>query len=222
MKIFITGASGYIGGSLAEYLRNRGHEISGLVRSQDKADALRQRGINPIMGQLSDAHIVSRAARAADVTINTAEADDQSLVKPRINALAGTGKSLIHTGGSSIVVDDAKGDQAGEIIYNDDSAFTPLHHRVDRISVDRLVRHSGVSQGLRATVISPTMVYGRGRGLKPDSHQIPLLAKKSKQVGAGVHIGKGAAIWSSIYLGDLMTLYELVLEKAPSGAFFFA
>lgn len=222
MKIFITGASGYIGGSLAEYLRDAGHNIVGLVRREDNASALRQRGIAALVGHLADPIIIAQATGSADVVVNTAEADNIDLVMPLVAALAGTGKTLIHTGGSSIVVDDAKGDVAGTQIFTDDSPFSPLDHRLPRVSVDRSVRRAGITEGIRAAVISPTMVYGKGRGLKRDSHQIPTLAAKSLERGAGVFIGRGAPIWSSVYLGDLLALYALAIEKAPSGAFFFA
>ena len=222
MKIFITGASGYIGGSLAEYFRDTGHHVSGLVRSEENAAKLRQRGIEPIIGDLSDVDAINRGTRESDATINTAEADEVDLVKPLISALAGTGKALIHTSGSSIVVDDARGDTSSEVIFEDDAPFVPLPHRLKRVSVDHLVRTAGVTQGIRAAVICPTLIYGTGRGMKRDTHQVPLLARKSRERGSGIYIGKGTPIWSNVFIGDVMTLYALAVEKAPAGAFFFA
>ena len=222
MKIFITGASGYIGGSLAEHFRDIGHVVSGLVRTEENASKLRQRGIEPIVGDLSDVDAINRGARGSDATINTAEADEVDLLKPLISAVAGTGKALIHTSGSSIVVDDARGDVAGKVIFEDDAPFVPLPHRLKRVAVDHLVRTAGVTSGIRAVVICPTLIYGEGRGMKRDTHQIPLLARKSRERGAGVYIGKGAPIWSNVFIGDVMTLYALAVEKAPAGAFFFA
>jgi uncharacterized protein YbjT (DUF2867 family) len=63
MKVFVTGASGYIGGSVAEKLRDTGHQVLGLVRSEEKARLLKERGIEPIMGTLDDAEILTDAAR---------------------------------------------------------------------------------------------------------------------------------------------------------------
>ena len=222
MKIFVTGASGYIGGSIAEHLRDGGHQVLGLVRSTEKASALRQRGIEPVLGDLTDAAAIAYGVAASDVTINTAEADDIDLVRPLVAALAGTGKGLIHTSGSSIVVDDAKGEVAGTTIFHDDQPYTPMAHRLPRIAVDRMVRCAGVTEGIRTSVICPTLVYGQGRGLKSDSHQIPALVAKSREVGAGVFVGRGKPIWSNVYVGDLVELYALAAEMAPSGAFFFA
>ena len=67
MKIFCTGASGYIGGSVAARLAADGHQVSGLVRSADKAETVRTVGIEPVMGTLDDAVTLARAAREADV-----------------------------------------------------------------------------------------------------------------------------------------------------------
>lgn len=222
MKIFVTGASGYIGGSVAEHLRDGGHQVLGLVRSTENASALRSRGIEPVLGDLTDATAIAYGVAASDVTINSAEADDIDLVRPLVVALTGTGKGLIHTSGSSIVVDDARGEFAGTTIFDDDQPYTPMAHRLPRIAVDRMVRCAGVTEGIRTAVICPTLVYGRGRGLKVDSHQIPALIAKSRHIGAGAFVGLGRPIWSNVYIGDLVALYGLAAEKAPSGAFFFA
>ena len=65
MKIFCTGASGYIGGSVAAHLAASGHQVTGLVRSGDKADAVRAFGIEPVMGTLDDSDVLARAASSA-------------------------------------------------------------------------------------------------------------------------------------------------------------
>ena len=70
MKIFVTGASGYIGGSIAEKLRDSDHQVLGLVTSEEKARLLKKRGIEPILGTLDDAVILTDAAREADAVIN--------------------------------------------------------------------------------------------------------------------------------------------------------
>jgi nucleoside-diphosphate-sugar epimerase len=181
MIIFITGAAGYIGGSLAKYFRDDGHEVLGLVRTDDNAAALARRGIEPIIGDLSNVDAIGRGTRNSDATINTAEADDVNLVAPLIAALAGTGKALIHTSGSSIVVDDAQGDTAGSVIFNDDSPFTPLPHRLKRVSVDQLVRVAGVTQGIRAAVICPTIdLRGRTRAETPHAPDSPSCEEVSR------------------------------------------
>lgn len=66
MKVFVTGASGYIGGSVAEKLRETWHQVLGLVRSEENARLLKERRIEPIIGTLDDAGIVADAALRAD------------------------------------------------------------------------------------------------------------------------------------------------------------
>jgi len=222
VNIFLTGAAGYIGGTLAQRLVKEGHTVHGLVRSPEKARLLEQTGIVPILGTLDDGAILRKAASEADAVINAASSDHRAAVETLVDALTGSEKLLIHTSGSSIVYDDALGDFESPKIYHDDSYFQPLPIRQARVAIDRLVRTAGISLGIRAIVICPTTIYGAGRGLKKESDQIPKLIKKSKERGAGVYIGQGINRWSNVHIDDLIDLYLLALEKAPSGAFFFA
>ena len=222
MKTFVIGATGYIGGSLAEHLRDSGHDVIGLARTEDKAAQLRQRGITPLIGDLDDAEALSRGATTTDGTVNAGDAGHMRSMEIVTAALAGSGKPLIHTSGSSIICDDAQGEYASEHIFPDDAAYTPMEHRLERIAVDNFVRIAGVTQGIRTAVVCPTTIYGDGRGMKLDSDQVPKTIVKSKERGAGVYIGKGLNIWSNVFIDDLSELYRLVLEKAPSGSFFFA
>ena len=222
MKIFLTGATGYIGGTLAQRLLKEKHQVQGLVRSAEKARLLEQTGIVPVLGTLDDDAVLRKAASEADAVINAASSDHRGAVESLIDALAGSEKPLIHTSGSSIVYDEAGGDAESPKIYHDDSFFQPLPIRQARVAIDRLVRTAGISRGIRAIVICPTTIYGPGRGLKKESDQIPKLIRKSKDRGAGVYVGRGINRWSNVHIDDLIDLYLLVLEKAPSGAFFFA
>ena len=115
MKIFCTGTSGYIGGSVAAHLLAAGHQVTGLVRSQHKADAVRDRGIEPVRGTLEDAEVLAQAARAADIVVNAASADHRGAVVALLDALAGSGKPFIHTSGSSIIGTRAGGERSCRI-----------------------------------------------------------------------------------------------------------
>jgi nucleoside-diphosphate-sugar epimerase len=66
------------------------------------------------------------------------------------------------------------------------------------------------------------MIYGAGRGLQPDSDQVPKLTALSKKIGAGVYFGKGLNRWSHVHIDDLVDLYLLAVAKAPAASFFFA
>lgn len=222
MKVFVTGASGYLGGSISHRLTESGHHVIGLVRTAEQAARLQDRGISSVIGTLDDADLLKDVALNCDATINAANSDHYFSIRALVSALAGTGKTLIHTSGSSIVCDDAMGGQASAAIFEDDSPFDPMLHRVPRVEIDRMVRTAAVSQGIRAFVICPSMVYGKGFGLKTESDQLPRIIANSKVLGAGVYIGTGKPIWSNVHISDLVDLYLLALTNAPSGAFFFA
>ena len=222
MKIFIPGATGYIGGSVAVRLASEGHQIVGLARTAEKAEALRQLGIEPLIGSLEDPEVIALGARSADAVISVADSDRLDLAEMLVDALTGSGKTLIHTSGASIVVDDAKGSFASDEIFADDTPYVPMDHRLQRIAVDTFVRTAGITKGIRAIVICPTMVYGPGRGIAAESDQLPKLFAQSRAQSAGVHIGEGVNIWSHVHIDDLTGLYSILLEKAPSGSFFFA
>lgn len=222
MKIFVTGTSGYIGGSVAKVLVDAGHEVRGLVRRRESVATHRQAGVEPVVGGLDDAELLGSIANWADVTVNAASSDHFWAAHALIESLSGTGKTLIHTSGSSIVGDDAAGMYASTVIHADDVPFEMMLNRSPRNEIDRLVRSAGIHRGIRTAVICPTMVYGQGLFEKADSDQIPKLRRKSAETGAGVYIGEGRNIWSNVHIRDLAELYVLAIERAPSASFYFA
>lgn len=220
MKFFITGASGYIGGSLAAALTEAGHDVSGLVRSAESAAALEKRGIATVRGTLDDAAVLSDAVRATDVTVNAANADHRAAAMAMVEALRGSGKAFIHTSGSSIVGSPACGELVATA-FDEDTPFTPSPARAARVAIDKMVRDA-VGQGVRSVVIAPSLIYGRGRGLNPHSMQVPWLIALAKKSGIAKHIGSGENRWSNVHIDDLVALYLLAIEKPPAGAFYFA
>jgi nucleoside-diphosphate-sugar epimerase len=224
VKIFVTGATGYIGGSVAERLVASGHQVVGLLRPTESAKAplLRDRAIEPVIGTLDDSETLTHAALAADAVIHAASADHYGSVVTLIAALERSGKTLINTTGSAIVADSAAGEYASSIVFTEDSYFEPVPFRRARVTTNSLVRQASIEKGLRTIVICPSMIYGRGRGLQPDSDQLPKLTALSKKMGAGVYFGKGLNRYSNVHIDDLAELYLLALEKAPGGSFFFA
>jgi nucleoside-diphosphate-sugar epimerase len=222
MKVFVTGATGYIGGSVAERLIASGYQVVGLVRSAKSIPLLKDRGIESVLGNLDDPEILTKAAQGADAVIHAASADHLGAVVTLIAALERSGKTLICTTGSGIVADSAAGEYAGSLVYTEDTYFEPVPFRRPRVAMNRLVREAAIDKGIRSQVICPSMIYGKGRGLHPDSDQLPKLIALSKQMGAGVYFGKGLNRYSNVHIEDLIDLYLLVLEKAPGGSFFFA
>lgn len=222
MKVFVTGATGYIGGSVAKVLIDAGHVIYGLVRDPKKVDALKEIGIEPVLGTLKDNEVLTKYAKLSDAVIHTADSDHRGAVETFIAALRGTGKAFLHTSGSSVVGDDARGDSKSENIYDEETPFVPMDIRADRVAINNLVRKAGIDEWVRSVVIVPSMIYGESLGLPTQSDQLPQVIRKSKAVGAGVHVGKGVNRWSNVHIKDLAELYRLALEKAPSASYFFA
>jgi nucleoside-diphosphate-sugar epimerase len=224
MKVFVTGATGYIGGSVAQGLVASGHQVVGLVRSTEcaKAPLLKACGIEPILGDLDDPEMLAKAALAADAVIHAANADHPGSVVALLAALERSEKTLIHTTGSAIVADSAAGEYGSSVLFTEDSHFETVPLRRARVIANRLVRQASIDNGIRSIVICPSMIYGVGRGLQPDSDQIPKLTALSRELGAGVYFGKGLNRYSNVHIDDLVALYLLALERAPGGSFFFA
>jgi nucleoside-diphosphate-sugar epimerase len=220
MKVFVTGASGYIGGSVAHALMAAGHAVAGLARSAETAAALADLGIAPVRGSLDDADVLAQAARDADITVNAASADHRGAVEAMLQALSGTNKTFVHTSGSSIVGTRAGG-ELRESVFDEDTVFTPSPARAARVALDATVR-AAAAKGVRSMVIAPSLIYGRGRGLHPESIQLPWLIALARKHGVARHIGPGENRWSNVHIDDLVDLYRLAVEKAPAGAFYFA
>jgi nucleoside-diphosphate-sugar epimerase len=220
MKIFITGATGYIGGSVAAALTAAGHQVSGLARSVEATTALAKRGISPVRGTLDDTEVLANAAHDADVTVNAANADHRAAAEAMLKALANTGKTFLHTDGSSIVGTRACGVLV-ETVFDEDTPIMPTPQRARRVEIDKIVRRAA-GGGVRSIVIAPSLIYGRGHGFNPHSIQVPWLIKAAKKFGVAKYIGSGENRWANVHIDDLVALYVLAIEKAPAGAFYFA
>ncbi len=221
MNIFITGAGGYIGGSVATALIADGHRVRGLTRSEASARTLAARGIEPVIGTLDDAQLLAREARASDGVINTASADHAGAVEALVTGLEGSNKPLLHTSGSSVIGDDARGARMSEQVFDGETPLVVNPAKQPRRDIDLRVL-GAAEQGVRSVVICPSLIYGVGKGLNPRSVQIPFLAANALQEGIVQIVGPGLNVWSNVHIDDVVDLYLLSLSKAPAGAFYFA
>jgi nucleoside-diphosphate-sugar epimerase len=217
MKIFITGASGFIGGSVAARLVQAGHMVRGLIRDPARAGDLRVHGIEPVIGTLDDHDLLAREAQAADAVINAASSDNRGAADALITALAGSGKALIHTSGSSIVGDEARGEPSDRV-FSEGAPFTPEPDKEARIALDNAVLGA---PGVRSVVLCNTLIYGDALGPKAQSVQLPRLVAEARASGVAHHIGRGLNRWSNVHIADVADLYLLALEKALAGTFAF-
>lgn len=219
MKIFMTGASGYIGGTVAQSLIKAGHSIAGLARTEGTAAKLRAQGIEPVRGELSAHSVVRNAARNADAVINCADASDPFVVAAIVEGLAGSGKAFVHTSGSSVVGDKAAGRFSAKV-HHEDTPSEPLPEKIQRVAVDRVVLASA-AHGVRSAVLCPCLIYGQGRGAHADSIQLPSLIRQAVKSGIPRYIGAGENIWSTVHIDDVASAYLLALDSTRAGSFYF-
>lgn len=208
MKVFLAGATGYIGSAVAERLRAGGHQVEGLARSEAAAVKLQAAGVRPLRGNFSDPQTVRAAAKGADGVISAATTYDRSIDGPAVDAmldaLAGSNKPFIYTSGIW-----SHGDTAGKVV-NEDSPTNPAALVAWRQAVEDRVRQAAV-RGVRSIVIRPAIVYGRAGGIPAG------FVQSAREEGAARFVGTGENRWPFVHVDDLADLYLLALEKAPAG-----
>lgn len=220
IKVFVTGAAGYIGGSVAARLISEGYVVTGLARDGSKAAKLAAAGIMPVIGTLDDTALLHAFASDADCVVNAASSDHRESVETIIAALSGSGKTFLHTSGTSLIADDAQGTHGNAPVFDE---ATPIvaPAKPERRAIDRLVM-SAARLGVRSAVICNSMIYGNGLGIRRDSAQLPLLAAIARDAGAVRVIGKGLNRWSNVHVEDVADLYLRAIRSASPGALYFA
>jgi nucleoside-diphosphate-sugar epimerase len=221
MRVFLTGATGYVGFGIARELIERGHEVVGLTRTEAGAARLAGLGAKAMIGDLADAARLAQAARAADGVIHagfTHDGDfeqavrvDRALHAALVEALAGTGKPLVVSNGTGVF------GNTGKVIADEGTAIDLAFPLAGRAVSENLVTGSA-SRGLRGAAIRlPLLVYGRG-----GSVFLPMLIASARRLGVSYYIGDRENRMSSVHVDDLPALYALALEQAPAGAVYIA
>src|SRR5262245_9447771 len=217
MRIFLTGANGFIGGAVALALIAAGHRVRGLVRNKAKAELVAAYGVEAVVGSLDDTAVLQTEARAADAVINAASSDHRGAVEALIAAMSGSGKPFIHSSGSSIVADLAMGEPSDRV-FDEATPVEPRPEKAARVAIDRLVL---AAAGIRSVVLCNAMIYGHALGPPAQSVQIPALVRQAKVSGVARYIGRGLNRWSNVHIADVAAVYVLALAKAPAGTFMY-
>ena len=213
MKVFVTGATGYIGFAVAQALLAVGNRVSGLARSEEAVQKLEEAGVEAVRGSLSNASAIIGAARAAGAVIHTASTGDAGAAQEDgfaldaiLDGLNGTNKPFLYTSGLW-VIGDTHGAVADEDTPLDPTplvAWRPAHER-------RVLSEAG-----HGIVIRPGVVYGSGGGM------LAWMVKQAQAAGSVRYVGTGEQHWSVIHVEDLAAMYVLALETAPPGSLFLA
>ena len=217
VRVFTTGANGFIGGAVSAALIADGHSVRGLVRTKAKADAVAGHGVEPVIGTLDDAALLQAEARAVDAVVNAANSDHRGAVEALIAGLAGSGKPFLHSSGSSVVADLAMGEPSNRI-FHEGAPIEPHADKAARAAIDRRVLNAA---GIRSVVLCNTMIYGNALGPPAQSVQIPALVSQAKASGVARYIGRGLNRWSNVHIVDVAALYALAIAKAPAGTFMY-
>jgi len=217
MRIFLTGANGFIGGAAASALVAHGHSVRGLVRNKTRVDAAAAQGIEAVVGSLDDAELLQAEAQAADAVVNAASSDHRGAVEALLAGLSGSDKPFIHSSGCSIVADLAMGEPSDRI-FDETTPIEPVTERAARVAIDRMVLDA---PGIRSVVLCNTMIYGSALGTPAHSVQIPALVRQAKASGVARYIGRGLNRWSNVHISDVAALYVLAIAKAPARSFMY-
>lgn len=207
MKVFITGATGYIGSAVARAAEAAGHEVAGLAHHDAARRALVQAGREVVAGGLAETDVLAQAARSADGVVHTASADgeegpklDEAAVHAMVDALENSGKPFVYTSGIWVL------GETGDEAISEEDRMNPAELVAWRAEVEKWVV-AAADRGVRTVVIRPGIVYGRGGGLPA------MMARGDLPL-----IGDGENRWPVVHIDDVSRLYVAALERGAAGS----
>jgi nucleoside-diphosphate-sugar epimerase len=212
MRIFVTGASGYVGSATVKDMLAAGHAVVGLARSDDAEANVRALGAEPLRGELTDHESLRRGVEQADAVAHLAFIHDFSrfaengqidaaAISAIGDALAGTGKPFVTTSGTGLVVQ-------GKLLTED----------MERADDERLPRLSEqatkklLHKNVKAMIVRLPQVNG------PHNHGfVPILIQNAREKGYAAYVGDGSNRWPAVHRDDAARVYRLAIEKGRAG-----
>jgi len=216
MRVFLTGATGFIGEAIVRELLLAGHHVLGLARTDAAADTLARLGVEAHRGDLSDTASLVAGARACDGVIHTAfihdfsayaaaAETDRRAVAAMTAALEGSGKPFVLTSGTALLAPGRIGTEGDAPASG--SAASPR-------AAAETTALAAAARGVRASIVRlPPSVHGLG-----DHGFVPTLIDIARRTGVSAFIGDGANRWPAVHRLDAARLFRLALERAAPGA----
>jgi nucleoside-diphosphate-sugar epimerase len=215
MRIFVTGASGWVGSAVVPELIRAGHRVLGLARSDASATSVSDMGADVLRGDLTDTAVLRAGALDSDGVIHlafvvpsvseAATRTDATAIETFAASLAGSGKPLVVTG-ATVVTPGRPATERDELV-----AAGPIGARIRNMQAALAAAERGVRACL---VMLPRSVHGQG-----ERHGfVPQLIAMARAKGVSGYIGDGASRWPAVHVKDAARLYRLAVEQAPAGA----
>jgi nucleoside-diphosphate-sugar epimerase len=219
MRVFLTGATGWIGSALVLDLRQAGHEVVGLARSDASAATVEAAGAAALRGSLDDLDVLREGARASDGVVHVgfkhdeafagdadgAAAADRRAVNAFGEALTGSGRPLVIASGLGGLM---TGRRATETDVPDSEAPGGARSLAERATI------AFAERDVRAAVVRfPPSVHGDG-----DRGFVQRLAGIARERGVSAYVGEGTNHWPAVHRLDAARLLRLAVEDAPAGS----
>lgn len=215
MRVFVTGATGFIGSAVVRELLGAGHQVLGLARSDAAEAALKEAGAEAHRGDLNDVDGLRAAAGAVDGVIHTGYNHDFSdmpgALRTELDALQALGDALAGSG-RPLVVTSVTGLLAPGRLGTEEDAPDAVGPGAHRAEAERSAL-ALADRGVRVSAIRLPQVHGAG-----DHAFVPFLIGIARDKGVAAYLGDGTNRWSAVHRLDAATLYRKALETAPAGA----
>jgi nucleoside-diphosphate-sugar epimerase len=216
MRVFVTGATGYIGSAIVLRLVKAGHEVTGLVRSTEKKSALEAAGGVAVLGDYKDVAPFAEAALACDAIVHAAmEYSPEGIAAGEKTLLTLACRGERRAGGPAVIVYTSGVWVLGETSDAADEGASTDHPAPTvawRVGQEKALLAAN-REGLAVSVIRPGMVYGRKGGF------VAQWFAGAEETGAVSFVGDGTNRWSMVHVDDLAELYMRILERRGSGIF---